>query len=571
MRVHTDHTLAAFLGLAVVLIMGCGDSTGPTATAIHAVVFTSGATIDRDPDGYTLSIDGEPPHVLDAFDQATFTDVPPGTHVLHLGGVTANCIVVGDNPRSVDIPVGRRGSASITVSFVVQCVPNTGSIHISTATSGPDQDADGYSVVLLGGFGGGAPIPTNGSRNFSDIREGQVAVALSDVSANCVVDGANPRTVDVSFGVTAVVAFTVQCTSAGTLRVTTATTGTFLDPNGYELEIRLQGGAADTRSLSTNGTLTVSGLLGNYVLTLFDIMANCDVAMPNPRVVAMVDGSTTAVNLDITCGAPSEIAYVSVTGANADISIVGSNATGARRVTTQPASDADPAWSPDGSRLAFTSERDGNREIYVMNADGTNQVRLTNAAAADFRPGWSPDGTRIAFASTRDANTEIYVMNADGSNPVRLTSEAGYDGDPAWSPDGSKIAFSSDRGGTGGIWVMNADGSSPTRLTDNPRRDWQAAWSPDGSRIAFSRGTNNNSDIFIVNADGSGLMQLTHGIENAADPAWSPDGRKIVLGSVPKDCGWYDYYCDPFIVVVSTDGIPYSSLMTFASNPAWRP
>lgn len=118
---------------------------------------------------------------------------------------------------------------------------------------------------------------------------------------------------------------------------------------------------------------------------------------------------------------------------------------------------------------------------------------------------------------------------------------------------------------------MNADGSSPTRLTDNPRRDWQAAWSPDGSRIAFSRGTNNNSDIFIVNADGSGLMQLTHGIENAADPAWSPDGRKIVLGSVPKDCGWYDYYCDPFIVVVSTDGIPYSSLMTFASNPAWRP
>lgn len=570
MRVPTHHTLAAFLGLAAVLVMGCDDSTGPTATAIHAVVFTSGAVIDRDPDGYTLSIDGEPPQVLGAFDDATFADITPGTHLLHLGGLAANCFAVGENPRPVDIPESRLGSAVVTVSFVVQCVPNTGSLHISTATSGPDQDADGYSVVLVGGLGG-APIPTNGTRDFGNVREGQVAVALTDLSANCVVDGANPRTVDVSFGVTAAVAFTIQCTSAGTLQVTTATTGTFLDPNGYELEIRLQGGSTTLKSLSHNGTVTVSGLLGSYVLTLFDLMANCDVALPNPRAVAMTAGATTAVNFDITCGAPREIAFVSVSGANADISIMGSNATGVHRITVHPAPDADPAWSPDGNRLAFTSERDGNREIYVMNADGTNQVRLTNVPAPDFRPAWSPDGTRIAFASTRDANTEIYVMNVDGSNPVRLTSDLAYDADPAWSPDGSKIAFSSDREGTGGIWVMNADGSGLTRLTTNPRRDWQPAWSPDGARIAFSRGSGNDSDIFIMSANGSGLVQLTYGIENAADPAWSPDGRKIVLGSVPKDCGWYDYYCDPYIIVVSTDGVPYSWLTTFASNPAWRP
>ena len=570
MRVSTDHSLAAFLGLAATLIMGCGDSTGPTATAIHAVVFTSGATIDRDPDGYTLSIDGEPPHVLDAFDEATFTDIRPGTHLLHLGGTASNCFVVGENPRPVDIAVGQRGSASITVSFVVQCVANTGSIHVSAATSGPDQDADGYTVILSDGLGG-ATIPTNGTRDFANVPRGQVAVALTDVAANCAVDGANPRAVDVPFAVSVAVTFTVQCTSAGSLQVTTTTTGTFLDPNGYELEIRGEGGSATRRSVSTNGTATFSGLLGDYVLTLLEIMPNCDVAMPNSRVVAINPGAGTAVNLDITCGAPREIAYVSVAGANADISIMGSNATGVRRITAHPSSDSDPAWSPNGSRLAFTSERDGNREIYVMNADGTNQVRLTNIQAPDFRPAWSPDGTRIAFASTRDGNTEIYVMNADGSNPVRLTSDVAYDADPAWSPDGNRIAFSSDREGTGGIWVMNANGSGLTRLTTNPRRDTQPAWSPDGSRIAFSRGTNNDTDIFIMNADGSGVAQLTHGIENAADPAWSPDGRKIALGSVPKDCGWYEYYCDPYIVVVSTDGIPYSSLMTFASNPAWRP
>src|SRR3712207_9152593 len=62
---------------------------------------------------------------------------------------------------------------------------------------------------------------------------------------------------------------------------------------------------------------------------------------------------------------------------------------GETRVTTSPAFDGDPSWSPNGARLAFTSTRDGNKEIYVMDADGSNQERLTDAAAADFDPAWS--------------------------------------------------------------------------------------------------------------------------------------------------------------------------------------
>jgi Tol biopolymer transport system component len=95
-----------------------------------------------------------------------------------------------------------------------------------------------------------------------------------------------------------------------------------------------------------------------------------------------------------------------------------------RQLTTAPTWDADPAFSPDGSRIAFTGERDGNREIYVMDADGANQRRLTFTAgtvrdpmveSVDENPSWSPDGERIGFDSTRDGNLEVYVMNADGS------------------------------------------------------------------------------------------------------------------------------------------------------------
>ena len=92
-----------------------------------------------------------------------------------------------------------------------------------------------------------------------------------------------------------------------------------------------------------------------------------------------------------------------------------------RRLTQNPADDADPAWSPDGQRIAFYSNRDGTFDIYVMNADGSHQRRLTRHFADDSDPAWSPDGHTMAFATNRDGNSEIYVMNSDGSRQRRLT------------------------------------------------------------------------------------------------------------------------------------------------------
>ena len=57
-----------------------------------------------------------------------------------------------------------------------------------------------------------------------------------------------------------------------------------------------------------------------------------------------------------------------------------------------------------------------------MNADGSNPVNLTNNIAYDAEPAWSPDGTKIAFTSLRSGNYETYVMNADGSGLVNLTN-----------------------------------------------------------------------------------------------------------------------------------------------------
>src|SRR5437773_4644771 len=118
--------------------------------------------------------------------------------------------------------------------------------------------------------------------------------------------------------------------------------------------------------------------------------------------------------------------------------------------------------------LAFTTNRDGNDEIYVVDATGTDVLDLTSNPANEDWPSWSPDGSKIAFHSDRDGNCELYVMNADGTGPVNLTQNPAWDDvDPLWSPDGSKIAFTTTRDGNHEVYVMNADGTGLVNLSNN--------------------------------------------------------------------------------------------------------
>ena len=153
-----------------------------------------------------------------------------------------------------------------------------------------------------------------------------------------------------------------------------------------------------------------------------------------------------------------------------------------RRLTSNPAVDATPTWTPDG-KIVFSSTRDGNSEIYILPATGescsktgcTVAKRLTTNPGIDTSP--TSLGTRIAFSSTRDGNSEIYMMNTDGTGLTRLTVNSASDATPAGSPDGQRIAFASTRDDPNGeICAMQADGTSVTRLTTNAASDALPDW-----------------------------------------------------------------------------------------------
>jgi len=119
-----------------------------------------------------------------------------------------------------------------------------------------------------------------------------------------------------------------------------------------------------------------------------------------------------------------------------EVYMMNADGTDQTRLTNNPEGNAEPAFSPDGSKVVFTSFRDGNYEIYLMNTDGSGQTRLTNtpttpnsaaiARTVDAEPAFSPDGSKIAFRSTRDSTTsQLYAMNVDGTGVTPLTTSAG--------------------------------------------------------------------------------------------------------------------------------------------------
>jgi Tol biopolymer transport system component/predicted Ser/Thr protein kinase len=224
-------------------------------------------------------------------------------------------------------------------------------------------------------------------------------------------------------------------------------------------------------------------------------------------------------------------------------------------LTTLPGQELYPSLSPDGNHVVFTwtGPRQDNADIYVQQIGAGSPLRLTTDPRSDYNPVWSPDGRWIAFLrgdpSTALARSEreLRLIPPLGGperkladvrvleitvNPVYL----------AWCPD-SKCLIVTDTVGErkpDALFVIPVDTGDKRQLT-KPQppvlADTNPSFSPDGESLLFLRRTTwarGELQVLRVRSDMTAAGEARHLTAPGLKPenaTWLPNGKEIVFST----------------------------------------
>ena len=199
--------------------------------------------------------------------------------------------------------------------------------------------------------------------------------------------------------------------------------------------------------------------------------------------------------------------------------------------------DIDPA----GRTIVFSLLGD----LYTLPIDGGEATRITSGPAYDVQPRFSPDGRSIAFASDRGGIENLWVCDPSGKNARAISTEKDSTvNGPAWTPDGEylvgrKRLTDGSSLGTVELWMWHVKGGTGVALTkkDEQPDASDPVLSKDGRFVFFSArdaryryDRNVNEGIWQIKRldrwNGQ-TVPITGDFGGAAAPAISPDGNTL--------------------------------------------
>jgi len=205
-------------------------------------------------------------------------------------------------------------------------------------------------------------------------------------------------------------------------------------------------------------------------------------------------------------------------GAGAGGGSFGGGAGGSAPDGSLPACDAVPG------QIAFDAIDEAlNRDVYLAPGDGSQPSRLTSDPATDYQPALSPDGTQVVFTSFRSGSPQLYLMDIDDLDARPLTDRPEGADQASFSHDGTRIAFHSGAS----IYWMDLNEQIPhfvaEGLDDFNAYHWPR-FSPDDSELFFDR----NNEINAVKLDGSDLRPIVRNTTTQMSaPMSAPSGNVV--------------------------------------------
>jgi eukaryotic-like serine/threonine-protein kinase len=217
-------------------------------------------------------------------------------------------------------------------------------------------------------------------------------------------------------------------------------------------------------------------------------------------------------------------------------------------IPVQPQVYRSPRIAPDGTRLAVEIEDSRqNRDIWVLEdfQRGT-WTRITSDPADDFEPAWTPDGQHVIFSSLRAGSIALFRQAANGTGIAERVADLNRQNSamPAVSPDGRYVVVRGPGGETADLMILDLDsaraGGLPTSGVGPPRpliqmpfEEYNAAFSDDGRWLAYQSDTSGRFEVYVRPFPDVTTSQSLVSTAGGTEPVWARDGGEIFYRS-PK-------------------------------------
>jgi eukaryotic-like serine/threonine-protein kinase len=186
--------------------------------------------------------------------------------------------------------------------------------------------------------------------------------------------------------------------------------------------------------------------------------------------------------------------------------------------------------SPDGRYLAVAEVEpySGRSDLRLVDfARGAN-LRLTTSPATDASPVWSPDGARLIFRSNRERDHHLYVRPTIGGKDQLFLKAGGAKYPTDWSPDGTVVVYHSSHAPTRhDIWAVPLDHPDRARpLVQTEFDEMQGQLSASGRWLAYTSNQSSRLEVYVqpVHPDGRRWQVSTAG---GSDPKWRADEKEL--------------------------------------------